>query len=520
MITVPESFHEKAVAGLIKPELAFGAAFTREKSDSVTYFTLDQSVLNGPDILAPSDDNPIQIWDTYRYVDYSKRLVQVEVSRSVEFPYSVQSAMADITLSNTDSLFTPGLSSSLSDYLLPNRPIRTYAGFGGETKVPQFIGMTTDMPEVSNGERTVRFHATDYLTQLAELELTDVVVMRDVTTDVVLAAIIEQFGVLPSQYTFEKGSNTIPFVFFDKGQNAGDAIRKLIQAEGGRFWQDEQGQLRFKARIEKDPSEAVLSYGPNEVLDVHTSALSDLVNHIKITADIREVQEFQTVYSKAASGDSTSTSLWVIPANGTYIITVGLDDPCYSLVTPTLGRASSVSWFTAMTSAGTYITSGITATGELTASSYIITFTNTNSVAVEVDEMTLWGEPARVIDQLEYDAYDDDSIAKYGEQLLDISQNEFFQSFDQCNAFAQAILYEHADYLGVLELEVKGDFSLQLCDVISLHDLGYDGEFIIDSIETLSSPGYLSTRLKVHKYHPIRYFVLDRSVLNGTDVLG
>lgn len=517
MITTPLSFHRKANGQVIDLVSKLYISFYKEKSDWITYFTLDSSVLNGGDILKSLDDNPIQLWDTYNYYDYSSRLISVSVERSIQFPYGVQCAQCDITLDNYDSYFDPtNLASNIAEYNLPSRPIKIYAGYNGETPVGQFVGLTQDMPTVNNQYGTVSYHSVDFLSAIANQTLNKTISMRNVDTSKVLAEIVEQFGVLPTQYDFETGSNVIPFVFFDKGENAGEAIRKLVQAEGGQFWLDETGILRF-ARRASFPTDPVLTLSDYSIISVEPSGVSDIVNRIKITCDLREVQEFQTVYSKKSTENATS-NLWVVGPGASIIRECKLEDPCYDIVQPTLGKNSAVSYFTAKNVQGQEITSGIIASGELSTNAYTITFTNNNLFSVEIDEVQLWGEPAKVYDVLEYDAYDDDSVEKYGERVMEINDNKFFQSYAQAESYVVYMLNERSKYNNTLKLSVKGDFALQLGDTIALTG-DYEGNYKVDAITWQMENGRLVYSLKVHGFEITDYFTLDKSRLDGTDVL-
>lgn len=518
MISVSDGFHKAARGQVIQPIVAPYISFAKDYNPNIRFFTLDQSVLDGPDILATEETNPLQIWDLYNYLNYSDRLVQLQLSRSVEFPYTVQIAQADITFDNHDGYFTPGSGSSIDQYNLPGRPCRIYAGYQGQGSVPQIVGLTTQMPDINQGSRTADYHVDDFLSQICESSLSQVVDMRDARTDEVLAAIVEQFGLTPSQYNFEPGANTIPFVFFDIGQDAGEAIRKLVQAEAGRFWLDELGILRFQARGSFEETTA-MTFDEYSIIDVRPSDDSQMVNRVRISADIREVQEYQVVYTKSASGDSTSSNLWVVSHNFSNTISCSLQDPCYDVQNPTLGRSSSVSWFTCKDSNGNPVTSGVSATSQLTSNALIVTFTNTNNFDVEVDEMQLYGEPAKVTNVLEYEAYDSDSVEEYGEHLLEITDNQFFQSDEQADLYARFMLYERANYNPVLDVDVKGDFSLMLGDIVELRGTEFAGTYIVDGINWEVGPGILATTLKVHQYNAPSYFTLDQSILDGTDVL-
>ena len=107
MIRVQDLFHalaRKQVVGIM-PKVMM--SFTKEKSDSTSYFQLNHSTLDSADLLSADADNPIQLWDTYKYADYSDRLTSAEYSRSIEYPYNVQTALADISLDNADDMFSP-----------------------------------------------------------------------------------------------------------------------------------------------------------------------------------------------------------------------------------------------------------------------------------------------------------------------------------------------------------------------------------------------------------------------------
>lgn len=516
MISVGNNFHDHAQGQVIEPMANVLISFDKTQN-STDWFTLDSSQLNGHDILGADGDTTIQLWDTYDYADFSDRLVEADIERSTEFPYNTQAAMADFVLDNYDKYFTPGSGSTISSNNLPGRPVRVYGGFKDIASLPQFVGVTQKMPIINEDKATASYHAVDFLSEIANQTLNTIVDMRNARTDQVLAQIVEQFGVLPSQYKFEKGKNVIPFVFFDIGQNAGEAIQKLVQAENGKFWLDEMGKLRFAVR-NMGPEVPNLTLDDYSIISMTPTSYSDIVNHIVISCDLREVQEFQTVYSKTPKGESADMN-WVVGANASITRSCSLEDPCYSVVTPTLGRASSVSWFTALKSDGSSATSNITATGTLSTNAYTITITNSNNYAVEIDQLVLWGEPAKVYDHLDYDSYEDASLASYGDHRLTIADNPFFQSYDQAVAFADSVLEQRAFYNQVFNMEIKGDFSLQLGDTFDVTGK-YAGTYSIDAIQWHIEAGLLSTSLVVHSVPHHEYFILDQSQLNSIYVLG
>lgn len=491
-------------------------SFTKEYDDAITFFTLDQSVLNGTDILGTDVDNPLQAWDFYEYSDFTERMIGFSVQRELDFPYSVVNAIADFTLNNYDKYFSPRAGSPIDDYILPKRPVRLLQGLAN-TLLPQFVGLTQGMPEISETEATAGFTALDFLTQIYSMPIRETQALQDVRTDQVLAEIFTQFGLSPTQYDLGIGRNVVKFLFFEKDQlTAGDVIRPLMQAEGGMLWLDEAGIIRFKPRLEQ-PNDSTYIFDADNIVSCDVVNEDQIINHVIITTDVREVQEFQTVYSKK----TTDKTLDVIQAGGTYVFKAELQDPLLTVEQPAYGNQADVSWFTAVQDNGSAVISGITiTTTELKTNTYEMTITNSNSFPVNINQMNLWGQPAKRIsvDPIIYENKETDSIVKFEDKSLEISNN-FVQDIDAARSLALTILDEYAEYADILEIEVKGNAAIQLSDIITVNYNQFDGEYRIISVSNKLQSGQFTQVLKCRGYNPRTYFQLNVSVLNGSDVL-
>lgn len=516
MQDVPSGFNDLA-NGDIRPQ-AWGASISFEKvyDDDITFFTLNQSVLDGTDILCTTEDNPLQAWDFYEYLDYSERLIYVSVQRSIDFPYSVVSAIADFQLNNYDAYFTPNGTSPIADYVLPKRPVRLFLGLAN-TLLPQFVGLTEGMPEISKTGGTATFTAMDFLTWIYDLDIRNTIALQNVRTDEVLANIFEQFGLSPDQYDLARGRNTIPFLFFEKGQNkAGDVIRPLMQAEMGRLWLDEQGIIRFRPRLEQ-PTDPVYLFDADNIITCDNTGDDEIINRVIINTQVREVQEYQSVHSKS----KTDTQLNVVPAGGTYVFEAQLQDPVLSVEIPDFGENADVSWFTAALPDGTEITTGVTVTAtELKTNSFDITFSNSNGFDINIDQLFLWGQPAKLITvtPIVYENKETDSILKYEEQTYEITNN-FIQDIDDARSLALTMLDEYSEYADIIELEVKGNVALQLADIIEVDYEEYTGQYRVIDMNDKLQDSKLTQILRCRKFTPRFWFQLDFSQLNGTHVL-
>lgn len=517
MQTVPALFNQLANGDVRPHSWGLMISFDKAFDDDITFFTLDQSVLNGTDILAPSEDNPIQAWDYYEYVDYTERLVYQSVKRSLEFPYSVVSAIADFQVNNYDKYFTPNSGSPIDMFILPKRPVRLLQGLSSMV-LPQFVGLTQGMPEISRTEGTATFTAMDFLTWIYDLPIRETIAMQNVTTDEVLANIFEQFGLTPTQYDLATGRNRIPFLFFEADQlTAGDVIRPLMQAEGGDLWLDEQGIIRFRPRLEQ-PADPIYTFDNDNIVSLDGQEDNTIINHVIISTEVRVLQEAQLIYSVSGGQQDQSNT---IDASSSKPLKLELQDPSIDIVEPTLGELSGQSWFIAKNSTGEEVTSlvSISGTSDQT-NSYTIFVENDNTFPIYISDIYLWGTPAKIVGGKPtiYDNKDTDSIEKYEDQILSISNN-FIQSISQARSLALTILDAYSEYNDIIEMEVKGNVALQLSDIIEVDYEEYTGQYRIIEIENKLQDQKSTQILKCRKYTPREWFTLDQSILDGTDVL-
>jgi hypothetical protein len=520
MIIVPDKFHELARGNVIPLENRVAFAWSKQKADDVSFFTLDQSMFDGSDIMQGDTGNDLQLWDTYEYVDITDRIVSIEYERSIDFPYFAQLAQADIVLNNFDGYFDPDSNSAIGAYANTDHiPLRIWSGYQSAGVVPQFVGITDGLPQYDNNSRTVKYHAMDFMSAIFAMDLTDFLIMQNVRTDKVLRALFLQFGLTETQFNLAAGSNTIPFVFFDAGSNAGDVIRKLMTAEMGRLWLDEQGIIRFTSRNEAFGA-AVAVLDDYQVISVKSGAKDDRINRIRVPVTVRDVQEWQTVYSKSESGDSTS-NLWVVAPNLPYTISLSIDDPCLDILQPVLGKNSAVSWFTCKDANGNPVTSGVTVSSiELRSDSYKLTFSNSNIMSIEIDELELWGEPAKIVNKFTYEAKDD-SWDESDDRLFSVDDDNFLSTLESARAFAQFVFAKYSNKIPTIEATIKGNFAQQLGDTVNLDlDSVFAGDWEVNSIAYKISVGSLATTIKANFHETYNLFILDISELNGPDLLG
>lgn len=519
MQSVSNSFHQKSQAGIRKHRWSVVMSFDKEFDNSRTFFTLDSSELDGLDVLSPVGDNPIQFWDFYSYTPYTDRVVSMNWDREIDFPYSVQASNATVVMNNFDNFFSSHTNSPINQYLIPGRPTKLLSGYDNEPLLQQFVGLTQDKPELDRQAGTAKFVSLDYLSEIFKLQLSESVAMSNVRTDEALAALFQQFGIESYQYVLARGRNTIPFLFLEEGKSAADAVRQIMQAEGGQLWIDEQGIIRFDQRL-LPVNGPVFTFDESSISSLTTTDDTEIINRVSIKSNIRVAQDIQPVHTGSGElANFTLSNPIMIPASstGTYIAT--LQDPLASYTDPVLNGTTKDSWFTAHTASLGVVSSNVSVTDSvISVSDITFTFTNANSFDVYLDAIEIYGSPARIVDTLNYEAFDQDSIDQYGEHLLSI-ENDMFGSESNCESFAYTVIDAYSQFDSIIEISVKGDPALQLGDIIWIDTSKIEGQFQIIKISNSISSAGVTQVLKAKRYDPRSWFTLNQSLLDGEDVL-
>lgn len=518
MQTVSPTFDALAKSAVRPISYQARVSFDKQLDPSITFFTLDSSLLDGPDILAPDSDSVLTEWDKYIYRDYTDRIISIEVNREELEPFSVVQAYADVTFDNFDGYFTPNSKSPIAEYILPGRPFRLLGGFGGEV-IPQFVGLSQGMPDIDREAGTARFHLVDFLTFLFGKEIGDTVMLIDKNTGEILDYLFQEVGLLPDQFVIDETSfNRIPFFYAEKGTNLGNVLKELIQAEQGRLFMDEGGIIRYLSRQNYSDT-SVETFHEWDVEDYQPSDETDIINYVKVTANVLAEQVKSSVWQSA-----TST---YIRAGDTAEVWASFNDPVVSITTPTTSdEVVEDSYYQAYVDTEDieyYPLIGVNSI-EVFAKAVKIVFKNNGSENAYVKNIDLWGVPVRIEDTIEVIDFDQDSVDKFEEQRYEFTTT-YIQ--DQTKALSEAAIMveDYKDYGAIIKGRFIGNVALQIGDVITLDDVdGYNDTYTITSITNIWSDFRYRQDLEVKKKVVRQYFILSsdseaRSLLDGTDVL-
>lgn len=504
--------------GNVRPlSWALRASFDKQFDPSLTFFILDTSVLDGPDLLSSVDADVVQEWDKYIYTDYSDRVISIEVTQDQTEPFSVVQSMADITLNNFDGFFTPQGGSPIQNYILPKRPMRLLLGFNG-TNLPQFIGLTENMPELDKVSRTVRFHLIDFLTFIFDREIPETTMLPDVSTGEVLDFLFQSVGLLPDQFVLDETSfNRIPWFYVEKGTKLGTVVNELMEAEQGRLFMDELGVIRFLSRQNYNTN-PVWKFDHSRITDYQVSTIDDIINFVRIECDI--LDEFENVPLWSASQPI------LVPAGESVEVWSSYNDPVTVVDTPPASdveiEGSSYRATAEKEGLTDVNTTTLTSIENFSKASKLV-FTNSAGNDAYIVNLDLWGNAIRVVDTIVVEESDATSIENFDERRYDLKTN-YIQKTSSAITKAGLLIDDYKDFGSVLDVDVKGNPALQIGDVVTLETDTYSGDFIITKIVQVMADNKYSQRIRVKFKEPRLYFILSsdseaRSLLNGTDVL-
>ncbi len=517
------NFTLKAINPIRYPIGRLYVAWDKTYQSGLDFFTIGVSTIGGIDVIK-GEGNTLTESDKYEYTDESDDLILIEYEREALEPLqSVNRAILDVILDNNDNRYTPEGGSDIDDFILPRRPIRAYLGFGKDAPeyVQVFTGQIVDFPEIDERENTVRIHCRDFFDTLWNFPIQNTVMYTDMRTDEIIEELLQLAGLTAGQYDLQVGSTTIPFAYFKKGQKLGESIRKLAEAELGRFYLDETGIYRYENRYHWALSTSVVAILQEEqVIAADKPNIDGLVNVVEITAHPRQVMDNQLIWQTTNPKEILAGETLEFFANFEDPVT-GVDTPNNEDSTVTL-PIDATSYFMAnglSNYEGGDLGSDISLDDfDIFAESAKLVFTN-NGASTAYLKVVLWGTPAKQIagpDGIFVRVADDaagESIEKYGEQPVKID-NDFIQSANFAQSLGQILIADRKEPADYQHLTVIGNPAFQIGDLVDWRSRYYN---IIKIKGRLSASAGLTQDITMVQRTLHSYFVIGLSTIGGPD---
>lgn len=460
-------------------------AWTREQVVQ-SFAVVGTSLVGGADIVQGVGDNVLNNADLYSYFDETDRVMRIEYERHLIEPLGGSAiAMATIVLDNTDLRFTPDYNATIGTALRPNRPIKIFMGFdvGGIERTVPIIEALSLQPKEDKLNRTVTIQANDFITFLDGLpqETSTYIHKR---TDEIIADILARAGIGSSNYELDKGLNTVAYAGFGVGDFAGESLKKLAEAEGGIFYQDELGRYRFENRNKNKQApytEVQWTIEPKDILEWQVQDSSKIINHMIVSGKPRSLKGEVEIWR-----DGQEEGL--VPGY-TLKITAKFRDPVASISAPEAFLDYQA--LSGPNGTGSDITNDVDVSVEAFTNTAEITITNNHPTAVaHMWYLKLRGTPATVDYEISEVYIDNDSVGTYNENQQQVS-NDFIQSTEFAQQLAQVIVDRYKDPMSVLRLKIRGVPHLQLRDKIRVKDMDLNTyrEYRLIGIQGIFEPG-------------------------------
>lgn len=478
---------------------------------TIRVFTIGVSSIGGNDIIGGPEIYASN-WNKYQYEDESDYVTSISYERELNQPIGgMVKALADVKLDNTSGRFTPryagGSSAIFTAVGEPRRPIIINAGFdlsGVEQTVPQFIGVTNRSPRIDSRNRSVQINAEDFIGYLQNQYVDQSAMFTGLRSDEVIERLLVQAGFSTAQYDLDYGINRIGFGEFQPGDKFGDIINKIAQAEYANFYQDEQGKLRFENRqhwTQYPHFNVQRVITTAQVINAETPDTDHIINVVEVKSKPRGKEPQQLVWKLNGNIE--------VPASSTKEVFVNFDDPMIQILTPQFYTANSDS-----SGSGTDLTSSVTVQSFTTfARAAKIIFSNSSSTTAFITEMSLYGRPAKVQQEIYYREQDSSSRTAYEERIYSI-ENEYIQDASWAQSFAKMVLQDFSEPANLQKITVRAVPELQLGDLISWQGRYWRVFGIKGKID--ASTGFVQ-ELDLLQRTPTTYFRIGISTIGSTD---
>lgn len=513
MLSVADSFsvEERDATRSISSNLQ--VAWKKDYRPGIVFFQIGVSSIGGNDIIQ-GGEGVTSDWNKYLYEDETENITFAAWERGLNQPTGgVSKALAEVRLDNTSGRYTPryagGTSALFTAVNLPRRPLNLQAGFnynGIDNNIAQFIGITTEPPIIDRRSKTISLKAADFIDYLQNRYVDNESMFTAQRSDQVIEQLLINSGFSTSQYDLDYGINIIPFGEFQIGQRFGDIIQKIVQAENGIFWQDEEGRLRFQNRQAWDNYpyfnvQRVIT--TSQVIEARTPDTSHLVNVVEVKAKPRVKQPARLMWSIQSPLE--------VPSRQNTDLFINFDDPMLEIYDP-----GNIVVNTAIDGSGTDISSSMQIKSiSKFARACKIVFYNNSTTPGYVTGLTIYGRPAVVAKDIYLRAQDDSSVTAYEQQPL-LIENDYINSSDWANSYAQMILADYAEPENIQEIVIRAIPELQLGDLISWQGRYWRVFGIKSKIDP--SSGFVQ-ELKLLQRTIKTYFRIGISVIGGTDMI-
>ena len=514
---------------------AYLVAWDKVYDPLAQFFKIGTSAINGPDFLKGGGADET-FFDKYKFQEETAYVDDISVSRMSSLkPYGVFAAQANVTLDNIGKRFMPGYDPTIGDYVNKSRrPMKIAVGFGSE-RLQQFVGFS-DRPRSALMAGKTTMHAMDVMDYFSTVEPVTKY-YEGYKFDEVIEDILLELGFASDQFLIESSLQTAPGFLSLSGMTAKQVFDRICESEQAVMFADETGVIHFWNRAHffgLANGVTLPTYDYSNMTDVEWND-TPVTNWIKVSAYPRAVMAVQPVWS--------SSSAVEVPGGQTITVTMPFEDedgklPVTSVMDPVyiddvddLNRSFYTTNYN-QDGSGAPGNTAITVTGvSLVGDVAFVEFHNSGGLPVYLLEIEMHGTPAKIVDRIEVEYKDEDSIEKYG--INPESNNgepiEITNNWIQDAATALSLAREPVELYGDPEQQVActvfGNPARQYGDPINLKINDVDSDYrpaVVVGTELKMSMGKILAQKLIFEYRETliqQLFTINVSSIGGTHVI-
>lgn len=516
-----------------KRNIGYGVlmAWMRTAASGVRFFTINQSRIGGPDILK-GGGSFVTFFDKFRYDDVSPFVMSISVKKNLgQYPYGVIMAEADIELDNTTKKFLPNYDTTIGSGILPNRPMKISVGIEDEY-MKLFTGYTTQ-PTVSLNNRAVQLHAFDAFNFINGYRSTISGAFVNAPFHNVVASGMQEMGFTSSQYMVDKSLQGNIGYLATNDKKWGDIFRDGCEAEQAIMQVDENGILQFWNRQHFLTASGQLRFqlSYSKISDI-TWQNTAVINDVIVRAKPRTVQSQQKVWENQSaielpSGVDTEYFVSFTDDYGDLPVTSVSIPLNYTTASGVTSRFRVTDQSDAT---GTDRSANLTLLSAYSfGNTYKLTFRNSFTSSIYLNQLAIYGTPARVTTVIEERIQDTTSIDAFGRNPANNGEpieieNDLIQDKFTARSLATTLVkeYKSPGKRYVLPVSFQSDPALQIGDagLLLIQDTNELKNVYITGLSNVITRGadYQQT-LEVEERVIKRYFTINQSKIGGTDLI-
>jgi hypothetical protein len=357
--------------------------------------------------------------------------------------------------------------------------------------------------------------------------ITDVTFLIETQPGEILTANIDNIRLVDTnaypQRVFDNGLNTIPVAWW-AGNTALFEIKTAAEAEGARFFADEQGRLIYQNRqhynVNDEFKMSRYGFNFNNSTDLlFIGKISEVINSVVVSIKPRIIQSETEIwrYANVPVQIGASEVLTVWASFNDPVPEAGLETPVAT--TDYTGNSQS-------DGSGSDRTSDISITITKFATAAKLEIKNTSGSSLYLTMLKLRGTPAAQQSEINIFSKDDDSVSKYGELPAGgfLIENKYLTDEIFAQTLADNLVEWYKNPTTRAIIKSRSIPQLQIGDMVGLVNSYTNTNYIMRITrirEQFTKDGYNAEygMRSVLGFELLNYFTIGESEIEGTDVI-